>query len=152
MVGFKLKNTLSDHGSVSRGVCKSENGYLTDVIERTNIVRQENKIYCDENGSQFQMNGDSTVSMNFWGFTPEFFKQTEEEFEYFIQKNANNLQAEFYIPFVLNSLLKAERAACKVFESRDKWFGVTYKKDKIASEKKIKHLIDMGDYPECLWK
>lgn len=151
MVGFKLKNTLSDHGSVSRGICASKNGFLTDVVERTHIIRQNGMISFNENNNQIPISGESAVSMNFWGFTPEYFKQTEEEFKHFIQKNANNLQAEFYIPFVLNKLIKDGKASCKVFESNEKWFGVTYKEDKITSIEKIKRLINMGAYPKNLW-
>ena len=152
MVGFKLKNTLSDHGTVSRGVCQTENGFLTDVVERTGIIHTGDKITFYENSKHVPIEDESIVSMNFWGFTPEYFKQTEKIFKEFIQNNVHNLKAEFYIPYALNRLIKSGNATCKVFESRDKWFGVTYKEDKKATEKSIKQLITKGLYPEKLWK
>lgn len=152
MVGFKLKNTLSDHGTVSRGVCQTENGFLTDVVERTGIIHTGDKITFNENGKNVPIKDESIVSMNFWGFTPAYFNQTETEFEKFIQNNVDNLKAEFYIPYALNRLIKSGNATCKVFESHDKWFGVTYKEDKKATEESIKRLITKGLYPEKLWK
>ncbi|PLW96959.1 MAG: nucleotidyltransferase [Marinilabiliales bacterium] len=152
MVGFILKNTLSDHGAVSRGVCQTEDGLLTDVVERTNIIRKEEKIIYHENGNDIPIDQESIVSMNFWGFTAEYFKQSEKEFEKFISTNAEKLTAEFYIPYALNNLIKSKKATCEVFTSNDQWFGVTYKDDKSATTQKINHLIKLGFYPENLWK
>jgi UTP-glucose-1-phosphate uridylyltransferase len=152
MVGFILKNTLSDHGAVSRGVCQTEEGLLTDVVERTNIIRKEEQIIYHENGADIPIDQESIVSMNFWGFTPKYFVQSGKEFEKFIDTYAANITAEFYIPFALNNLIKSKKATCEVFTSNDKWFGVTYKDDKSATIKKINRLIKQGYYPKNLWK
>jgi UTP-glucose-1-phosphate uridylyltransferase len=151
MVGFILKNTLSDYGAVSRGVCQTENGLLTDVVERTNIIRKEEQIIFHDHGDDIPIDPESIVSMNFWGFTPEYFKQSGKEFEKFIGIYAKNITAEFYIPYALNNLIKSKKATCKVFTSNDQWFGVTYKDDKSATTQKINHLIKQGYYPENLW-
>jgi len=147
MVGFILKNTLSEHGAVSRGVCKTEKGLLTNVVERTNIISKEDQIVYKDNGNDIPIDKDAIVSMNFWGFTPAYFKQTEKEFEKFIHNNADHLTAEFYIPYALNRLIKSDDATCKVFTSNDKWFGVTYQEDKPLVVNKIKKLIEKGEYP-----
>lgn len=153
MVGYKLKNTLSDFGSVSRGVCAiDEKGYLTDVVERTSIERKGDKIVFIEDGKEYEIDEDVLVSMNFWGFTPAFFPQLEEDFKDFIVKNADKLKAEFYIPLVVNNLIKKGEATVKVLESKAQWFGVTYKEDKPFTIKKINELVKSGVYPENLWK
>lgn len=152
MVGFILKNTLSDHGTVSRGVCQSENRLLTDVVERTNILKKEGQIVYSDNSKDIPIDKESIVSMNFWGFTPKYFEQSGNEFEKFISTNSEDLKSEFYIPYALNKLIKSGNATCKVFTSNDKWFGVTYKEDKTATIKKINQLIKKGLYPENLWK
>lgn len=152
MVGFILKNTLSEHGAVSRGVCQTEKGLLTNVVERTNIISKGGQIVYKDEGNEIPIDKDAVVSMNFWGFTPAYFKQTQKEFEEFIRKNADQLTAEFYIPYVLNQLIKSKHATCNVFTSNDKWFGVTYQDDKKASIEKINQLIEQGFYPGNLWK
>lgn len=152
MVGFVLKNTLSEHGAVSRGICQTEKGLLTDVVERTNIINKGDQIIYKDNGNDIPINKEAIVSMNFWGFTPAYFKQTEKEFEAFIRKNADQLTAEFYIPYVLNRLIKSKHATCKVFTSNDKWFGVTYQDDKKATIEKINQLVEQEFYPADLWK
>ncbi|MCB2206683.1 MAG: nucleotidyltransferase [Bacteroidetes bacterium] len=152
MVGFILKNTLSEHGAVSRGVCQTEKGLLTDVVERTNIISKGGRIVYKDEGNEIPIDKDAVVSMNFWGFTPAYFKQSQKEFEEFIRKNADQLTAEFYIPYVLNQLIKSKRATCNVFTSNDKWFGVTYQDDKKASIERINQLIERGFYPKNLWK
>jgi len=151
MVGFILKNTLSDHGAVSRGICRVENGFLTEVIERTKIHRHGNQIVYGSKGNEIPISGESIVSMNFWGFTPEYFKHTGKEFENFIQKNFNQPDAEFYIPFALSQLLKSNEATCEVLTSDSQWFGVTYKEDKEATIQKVRALINDGVYPANLW-
>lgn len=152
MVGFILKNTLSDHGAVSRGICQTTNGFLTDVVERTNIYKKGGQIVFSENGNEMPIDKDSVVSMNFWGFTTAYFSQTEKQFEEFMRDNADQLNAEFYIPYGLNRLIKSQNATCRVYTSNDKWFGVTYKEDKEATIKNINSLIEKGFYPDTLWK
>lgn len=151
MVGYKLKNTLSENGSVSRGVCSSENGFLTDVVERTNIYKNGNKVVFEENDVVSEIPEDSVVSMNFWGFSPNFFIQMENDFKKFIIENADNLKAEFYIPFVTNNLINRGEARVTVLNSEDEWFGVTYKEDKETTIKKVAGLIQNGYYPNKLW-
>ena len=151
MVGYKLENTLSDFGSVSRGVCEIENKLLTDVIERTSIVWNNEGVIFDDEGRKVSISKDTIVSMNFWGFTPDFFEQTEKEFKDFIVKNANQLKAEFYIPYIVNKLIKKKEATVEVLTSNARWFGVTYMEDKPVTIEKIKQLVHQGFYPENLW-
>lgn len=152
MVGYKLKNTLSDHGSVSRGVCQSENGLLTDVVERTSIVRKGKKVVFQDEGNEVEIDENSVVSMNFWGFTPKYFQQSEKDFKDFISKNADQLKAEFYIPTVANNLITKKEATIRVLTSNDQWFGVTYQEDKPVTIANIQKLVVEGKYPEKLWK
>ena len=152
MVGYKLENTLSENGSVSRGVCQTENGFLTDVIERTSISIEDDKIvYIDEDKKE-EIDGNSVVSMNFWGFSPLFFDQLERDFTNFMDENAHELKAEFYIPSVVNDLIGDEEASISMLTSNDQWFGVTYQEDKEISINKVKELIQEGVYPESLWE
>lgn len=153
MVGYGLKHTLSEHGHVSRGVCeKDENDFLQTVVERTQIERIEGKIISqvDEN-TQMELTGKEVVSMNTWGFSPSFFQFLESYFSDFIKTNADNPKAEFYIPFVVNELIRKREITLKVLESRDRWFGVTYKEDKDSAVASINALIEKGVYPEKLW-
>ncbi len=152
MVGYRLKNTLSDHGSVSRGICQISDGYLTEVVERTKIIRKDGKIVFSDHASDTFLEDQSVVSMNFWGFTPRLFTQAEMEFRRFIAENSTNTEAEFYIPYLISRLIKTGDVRCKVFTSNDKWFGVTYKEDKAVTIEKINQLIHQGFYPESLWK
>lgn len=152
MVGYKLKNTLSDHGTVSRGVCTAKDGLLTDVVERTSIHRKENDVVFDDEGHDQVIDEDSVVSMNFWGFTPKYFDQSERDFKSFITENAEQLKAEFYIPLVVNNLVESGDATCRVLTSNDQWFGVTYQEDKPVTIGKISQLVEEGIYPEDLWK
>ncbi|MCD6179761.1 MAG: nucleotidyltransferase [Bacteroidales bacterium] len=153
MVGYELKNTLSENGYVSRGQCKSDkNNFLLDVIERTHIERKDDTIvFQDENGNHIKLKEDTLVSMNFWGFTPSYFEFLNEKFSRFIPENANNLKAEFYIPSVVNDLIEEKRARVKVLHSKASWFGVTYKEDKDSVMKNIQQLISSGKYPVKLW-
>lgn len=152
MVGYALKNTLSENGSVSRGICNILDHMLTGVVERTSIVREEDKVIFEEGGKKFPLDENELVSMNIWGFTPKYFEQSESYFINFIKENADNLKAEFYIPFVINRLIKKEDATVKVLESQDRWFGVTYKEDKAETIIRVKKMIETGRYPESLWK
>ncbi len=153
MVGYQLKNTLSENGSVSRGVCSTQNGLLADVVERTKIYRQENgEIVYEEGGKTFPIDENSLVSMNFWGFTPKYFEQSEAFFRDFIRENAQQLKAEFYIPYVVNKLITENKADVRVLQSHDQWFGVTYREDKPVTIAKIQELVREGRYPDHLWK
>lgn len=153
MVGYELKNTLSENGYVSRGQCKSdENQFLFDVIERTHIERKGDKIvFQDENEKLIELPKDTLVSMNFWGFDPSYFDFLNEKFSRFIEANQANLKAEFYIPSVVNDLIKEKRARVKVLHSKASWFGVTYQEDKAGVINNIQALITKGKYPNKLW-
>ncbi|MBC8319235.1 MAG: nucleotidyltransferase [Bacteroidetes bacterium] len=152
MVGYKLKNTLSENGSVSRGVCQTKNGFLTDVVERTKITIDNDKIVYMDNGENHEIGKDSVVSMNFWGFSPLFFDQLESDFNDFMEENASDLKAEFFIPSVVNDLISNDVASIKMLKSNDQWFGVTYKEDKEITINKVADLITQGVYPANLWK
>jgi hypothetical protein len=127
MVGYRVGNTLSDSGSVARGVCAvDENENLTTVIERTSIVRKNGEIvFTDENGNEETLDENTPVSMNFWGFTPEYFQYSEEMFKDFLKEHGNELKSEFFIPLVVNNLIVDGTATCKVLDTSAKWFGVT---------------------------
>ncbi|MEI7897380.1 MAG: nucleotidyltransferase [bacterium] len=153
MVAYRVANTLSEFGTVSRGVCQpDENSFLVDVVERTSIERLETGIaYKNEKEQHVMIPGDSFVSMNFWGFTPSFFGFLNQGFETFIEKNADNLKAEFYIPSVVNELVKSQKATVKILHCNEKWFGMTYKEDRETVVKSIRELVRNGIYPENLW-
>lgn len=151
MVGYKLKNTLSDFGSVSRGVCEIENKLLTDVVERTSIVRKDDGIVFENEGKKVNISNDAIVSMNFWGFTPDFFEETEKDFKTFIVENASELKAEFYIPYVVNKLIQSNKATIEVLTSDAQWFGITYQEDKPLTIEKVSELTEQGVYPNSLW-
>lgn len=152
MVGYELKNTLSENGSVSRGICNTIDHMLTGVVERTSIIREGDKIIFEEGGKKFPLGENELVSMNIWGFTPKYFQQSGSHFSTFIADNADNLKAEFYIPFVINKLISSEEATVKVLESHDRWFGVTYQEDKEQTVLRVKEMIEAGRYPASLWE
>jgi len=154
LVGYKVGNTLSDHGTVSRGVCQEDkNGFLISVTERTNIQYvNEGIAYQDDDDTLVFLNPETPVSMNFWGFTPEYFKQTEAMFIDFVKANSDSLKAEFYIPTAIDNLINSASARVKVLRSDAKWFGVTYKEDKPLVIEKLAQLIKAGVYPAKLWK
>jgi NDP-sugar pyrophosphorylase family protein len=154
MVGFDLDNTLSEYGFVSRGVCQVDgNSNLVDVTERTRIERTEKGVaYKDTYEALVYVDVKSIVSMNFWGFTPLFFSQLEDHFQEFIRANYTNPKAEFFLPFVVDDLIKTKKASVKVLRSADRWFGVTYKEDKPLVVAKIKELTEGGVYPKSLWE
>jgi len=152
MAGYLLKNTLSDFGSVSRGICiEDESGNLKSVTEVTNIEKSENVIGCfDSNNNWISFTGDEIVSMNFWGFTPKIFEYIHRYFVEFIKENHDNPKAEFYIPLVVTKLIESGIVETKVLKSEAKWFGVTYKEDKQNAVKKLLELIKKGNYPKNL--
>lgn len=153
MVGYYLKNTLSEAGSVARGVCSAdENGFLTRVIERTDIRRMDGNIICDVEKYPIFLSEDELVSMNFWGFTPTIFGYCEQLFVKFLDEYGAYPKSEFFIPLVVNHLINEQIAKVKVLSSADEWIGVTYAADKDSATAKIRELVTQGKYPENLWK
>jgi NDP-sugar pyrophosphorylase family protein len=152
MAGYLLKNTLSDFGSVSRGICLADDaGNLESVTEITNIEKSDKGIgYYDTDKNWNSFTGEEFVSMNFWGFTPEIFQYIHEYFVEFIKKNYDNIKAEFYIPLIVTKLIESGTVKTKVLRSDAKWFGVTYKEDKENAVNKTLELIKKGDYPKNL--
>ncbi len=153
MVGYQVGRTLSDFGSVSRGVCQSDpEMHLLDVVERTHIERLDTGIaYKNDSGSYTNLDDDTIVSMNCWGFTPSFFGHLVRGFEAFIAGNADNLKAEFYIPSVVNNLITSKTAAVRILYCDEQWFGMTYKEDREVVVNSIRELVRRGVYPENLW-
>jgi choline kinase len=154
MVGYRIGNTLSESGSVARGICSvDEEGFLTSVVERTYIIRDtDGKIkYKDENESLVATGENTPVSMNMWGFTPEYFDYSDKQFIEFLIKNQNNPKSEFYIPSVVNYLIENDQAKVKVLDTPSKWFGVTYAEDRSSVVSKINDLINKGEYPDKLF-
>lgn len=153
MSGYLLKNTLSDNGSVARGVCKiDENGYLQQVEEHTQIERiPGNGIINTGLGSHKELDEDTIVSMNFWGFTPLIFKEINRQFKDFLRKNEDNIKAEFYIPSVVQELMNEGLATVQVEISNQQWFGVTYVDDTKEVKEELKKLQENGTYPSPLW-
>ena len=153
MVGFKVGNTLSESGTVSRGVCEKEGDYLTGVVERTSIgYNAEHKIsFTDENGVEQVIAPDTPVSMNFWGFTPDYFKYSEEYFVKFLKENIDKPKSEFFIPTLINELVKQGKASVKVLTTESKWFGVTYSQDRQGVVDKFAELHATGVYPEKMF-
>jgi len=154
MVGFKLNNTLSKHGGVTRGICKSrENDILNSIVETSGINCSGNKIYFkDSAGNRKELNKDTLVSMNMWGFTPSIFGLLEEEFEIFLQSYAKDLKHELVIPTAVNSLIAKSKASVKVLSTSSNWFGITYPGDRNEVIARIRQLIKLGEYPDNLWK
>ncbi len=152
MVGYRVCNTLSENGSVSRGVCVAdENGFLTDVVERTKIEEKGGKIVFTEDGVDTQLEPNTPVSMNMWGFTPEYFEYSEAGFRAFLAEKGQELKSEFYIPTLVNDLILAGKATCKVLDTPSKWFGVTYSEDRPQVVMKINQLVKEGVYPAKLF-
>ncbi len=155
MVGYRLANTLTDNGYVSRGVCNyDDKGYLIDIHERTHIEKRESGAAYTEDGENFHpLTGDELVSMNFWGFTPGIIGELQGIFERFLKNEvpSNPLKSECYIPVSVDELLKAGKATVKVLSSPDKWFGVTYKEDKPMVVASVEKLKEEGRYPRKLW-
>ena len=155
MVGFRVGNTLSENGTVARGVCSTdESGLLTTVVERTEIMRVDGKVcYKDEQGQWVAIADNTPVSMNMWGFTPDYFDYSEAYFKEFLsdEKNRTNLKAEFFIPLMVNKLVNDKTATVKVLDTTSKWFGVTYSADREGTVERIQSLINEGVYPAKLF-
>ena len=152
MVGYQIDKTLSDHGTVSRGVCVVDaDGNLTDINERTKVYFKGSGVAYEEDGEEHSLKNDSRVSMNFWGFTPAVFELSAGMFKEFALKNAANPKSEFFIPLVADELIKKGMASFKVIPTQNKWFGVTYKEDKPIVQASIDKLVNSGEYPGNLW-
>lgn len=153
LVSYKLKNTLSENGTVSRGVCTvNSDGYLTNVVERTKIERlADGNIVFHDLGEPQTLDDDTPVSMNFWGFKPGVFPEIEKMFHAYAKENFNAPKAEFYIPKVMSNLMEEGKGKCKVFTNSSDWFGVTYPEDKETVGKALIKLVEAGEYPEKLW-
>lgn len=155
MVGFRVGNTLSESGTVSRGVCSTdERGMLTSVVERTKIQRMDGEVkYIDDNGQWVSTPENTPVSMNFWGFTPDYFAHSEDFFRTFLSdaKNIENLKSEFFIPLMVDKLISDGTATVEVLDTTSKWFGVTYPEDRQDVVDKIAALIQAGEYPQRLF-
>ena len=155
MVGFRVGNTLSENGTVARGVCATDaEGNLTTVVERTEVMRVNGAVsYKDEEGKWVAIADNTPVSMNMWGFTPDYFEHSEAYFKAFLSdsKNMENLKAEFFIPLMVNKLINEKTATVKVLDTTSKWFGVTYSADRAGTVARIQSLIDEGVYPSKLF-
>ena len=154
MIGYRVGNTLSESGAVARGVSASDSeGYLTEVVERTHIERVGGQVqYQDEKGTMVSIPDNTPVSMNMWGFTPDYFDYSEKDFVQFLTENSDNLKSEYFIPLMVNKLVQNGAIKLKVLDTPSKWFGVTYAADRDAVVAKINALIEAGEYPEQLWK
>jgi hypothetical protein len=154
VVGYGLRSTLSEHGSVARGVCEvGPDGYLSDIVERTRIERDGDAIIDRAaEGAPILLPESTVVSMNFWGFTPLYFGRARVAFEEFLRARSDDPKAEMYIPLVVNDMIKSGRATVEVLPTTSQWFGVTYREDKPRVVAELEKLVAAGEYPESLWK
>ena len=155
MVGYLLGNTVTDNGSVARGICQTENSLLTQIVERTRIEKYEGGIHFTEDGENWtDVPADTIVSMNMWGFTPGFLAELEARFPNFLDTLAvkNPEKSEFFLPFAVEALLSENKATVKVLQSPDKWYGVTYAADKPQVVAALREKTAEGLYPDGLWK
>lgn len=152
MVGYEVSKTLSENGTVSRGVCTVDSeGNLEGMVERTKIERVDGTIVFHDLGTDEPLAENTPVSMNLFGFTPDYFTHSEEYFKVFLKENIDNLKSEFFIPLMVNKMISEGTATMRVLETSSKWFGVTYKEDKPQLMQKIEELIAAGEYPRNLW-
>ena len=154
MVGYRVGNTLSESGTVNRGVCTTDaEGYLTTVVERTGIAAEaEGIVFIDENNQKQSLEANAPVSMNMWGFTPDYFDYSEEYFINFLKEFGQEMKSEFYIPTMVNYLINNGTAKVKVLDTTSKWFGVTYAEDRPDVVAKLQSLVEAGEYPTPLFK
>lgn len=155
MAGFSLGKTLSESGGVSRGICTTDtNGYLTTVVEHHNIKRESGGVWTDtqDGTSRKKVDENAYCSMNFWGFTPQIFKYSEDMFKEFLEQNINEPKKEFYIPFIANRLIETGKASVKVLPTSAQWFGVTFKEDRALVVERFASLAKDGIYPSPLFK
>lgn len=156
LMGYQIDKTLSDYGTVSRGVCVvDENNFMTGIDERTKVYFKEvdgqKRIFFEENGEEHELPASSRVSMNFWGFNPSVFQISENMFRDFVEENSDNPKAEFFIPIVADQLIKSGATKFVVIPTSEKWFGVTYQEDKPIVEESIRKLVEEGVYPNRLF-
>lgn len=153
LIGYKLINTMSDYGSVSRGVCEvDEDNFMNSIIERTEIIKNDGKIlFKDEQSNWKELSGSEIVSMNMFAFRNSIFNRYQKSFDDFLKKNSNDLKREFYLPSVVDELIKSKLAKVKVIETTEQWFGLTYKEDKEIVKTRISNLVKQGKYPTKLW-
>lgn len=153
MVGFRVGNTMTENGSVARGVCATKDGLLSSIVERTAISYDANHdiVFNDENGVECHLEPTTPVSMNLWGFTPDYFDYSEREFVKFLEKGLNTPKAEFFIPLVVDTLINSGEATVKVLDTDSKWFGVTYAADRPGVVEKFAELHNNGTYPAKLF-
>ena len=153
MVGYRVGNTLTDAGSVARGVCSTEGGMLRTIVERTKIFKDPaGARFTDENGQEVVLPPDTPVSMNFWGFTPSFFDRSAKYFEEFLADETRDpLKSECYLPTVVGQMIKNGECEVAVLDTTAQWYGVTYHEDKASVTEKIHALVERGEYPDGLW-
>lgn len=154
MVGFKIENTLTENGTVARGVCQTDGeGRLTDIVERTKIAKRDGIImFTEDEETWTEIPEGTTVSMNCWGFSPDMMTELENRFADCLRKNAGNmLKCEYFLPFVVDDLLKEGKAEVRVLSTSEKWYGVTYKEDRAVVVSALKEKTEQGIYPGCLW-
>lgn len=155
VVGFELDNTLSENGSVSRGICHYNAEYqLTNVVEHHNVICEADGVVRGDNsvsGERVELKSKDLCSMNMWCFTPDYFTKSEEVFEHFLEENINELKKEFYIPYAVDNMIKANTAICEVLSTPSRWFGVTFKEDRPGVVAKFAELVEKGIYPSPLW-
>ncbi len=151
IIGYDLIKTLSENGTVNRGVCQLDTkGNLTSIAERINVSMKDGKIVCDDDQEPKELSLDTRVSMNFWCFHDSIFTYTEKKFHEFLKENINKPKAEFFIPIVADQFIK-EGGTVKLIPTSAQWFGVTYKEDAPVVQQKLDGLISNGEYPERLW-
>ncbi len=152
IIGYQLDKTLSNHGTVSRGVCQlDDNGNLIAINERTKIYQKDDKVVYEEEGELKEVSGNSSVSMNFWCFHPSVFDLSLKLFQQFVPQNAENIKAEFFIPIIADQFIADNSNSIKVIPTTAQWFGVTYKEDAPGVKNNIDELISNKVYPESLW-
>jgi NDP-sugar pyrophosphorylase family protein len=152
IIGYEILKTLSEHGTVSRGVCSvDKSNFLTGIVERTKVYKEGSKVYYEEADKKIEMPNDTIVSMNFWCFDGSFFGLAEELFKDFLEKNGKNPKSEFFIPIVADHYIKSGGGKIKMITTPSQWFGVTYKEDAPVVKQSLGKLIAEGKYPEKLW-
>ena len=153
IIGYELLKTLSENGTVNRGVCQvDDQGHLSSISERLNIAKKNGKIICDDNQEPKELSLDSQVSMNFWCFHPSIFQYSERLFREFLQKNIENPKAEFFIPIVADQFINDREGVIKVIPTTAQWFGVTYKEDAPEVKESLNQLVEAAEYPPALWE
>ena len=153
LIGYKLANTMSDYGAVSRGVCETDvANYIISIVERTEIKKNNGGIiFKDDDNTWKPLTGAEIISMNMFAFQPSIFLKFDESFKNFLANHGNDLKSEFYIPSVVDELIKSKKGKVKVKETTEHWFGLTYKEDRAIVTERISQLVEQGKYPSKLW-